>query len=87
MRRHFSVMIARTTWATACGTDINFYKATSSRAGRPFAVVEFKRRTFIRRAEMDAALRKYEPTAAAAAADVATYLTETGITLAEMILV
>lgn len=55
-------------------TDITFYKTTPRPADRPFAVVEFKRRTVIKRAEMDAALRNYNPTAATATADLARIL-------------
>lgn len=50
-------------------TDITFYKRTNG-PDRPFAVVEFKRRTVIKRSEMDAAIRPYDPNAPTAAADL-----------------
>lgn len=74
--------IANGTFASQCEdnstdgvrTDITFNKATPNSVNRPFAVVEFKRRTIIKRAEMDAALRNYDPTAPTAAADLARIL-------------
>ncbi|KAH8783261.1 hypothetical protein F5883DRAFT_538182 [Diaporthe sp. PMI_573] len=55
-------------------TDMTFFKAAQPKP-RPFAVVEYKRRTVIHSAEFDAAVRAYDPAAATAAADLAAILT------------
>lgn len=52
-------------------TDITYFKPTTGSIDRAFAVIEYKRRTVVKSAELTNAVKAYDPAALTAAADLA----------------